>query len=78
MSTSTLTTHHPPTSTTTVQTTMLDAVEERELDRRLRGALARLRALRVARRERLRAQARREHEQLTERALLASGLQHLR
>ena len=75
MSTSTLSTRHPPT---TAQISLLDAIDERELDGRLRDVRARLRMQRDARRERLRAQARREHERLAERALLASGLHHLR
>jgi len=75
MSTSTLSTRPPPT---TAQTSLLDAVDERELDRLLRDVRARLRMQRDARRARLRAQARREHERLVERALLASGLHHLR
>ena len=75
MSTITFLTHHPPTATLP---TLLESADERELDRRLHRALARLRALRRARWDRLRGHARQEHELLTLRALDGAGLTRLR
>lgn len=75
MSTITSLTHHPPTITLP---SLLEAADERELDRRLHRVLARLRALRRARRDRLRGHARQEHELLTLRALDGAGLTRLR
>ncbi|WP_122940486.1 hypothetical protein [Brachybacterium sp. EE-P12] len=75
MSTITSLTHHPPTITLP---SLLEAADERELDRRLHRVLARLRALRRARRDRLRGHARQEHELLMLRALDGAGLTRLR
>ena len=71
MSTITSLTHHPPTITLP---SLLEAADERELDRRLHRVLARLRALRRARRDRLRGHARPEHELRRLRALHGAGL----
>ena len=75
MSTITSLTHHPPTITLP---SLLEAADERELDRRLHRVLARLRALRRARRDRLRGHARQEHELLMLRALDGAGLTRMR
>lgn len=52
--------------------------DDHAVDALLRGFLARRRAVRQARREQAIQQARHEHELLTQRALLGTGLSHLR
>lgn len=54
------------------------AVDDRDIDALLRELLTRRRAVRQALREQAAAQARREHEELVQRALLGTGLAHLR
>lgn len=54
------------------------AADERSVDSLLTQLLARRRAVRQALREQAAAQARRENEQAMQRALLGTGLSHLR
>lgn len=73
-----LTSPTPLTSTSTVLDRLDRFTDDAAVDSLLRSFLARRRALRQARRQLALEQVRHEHELLMQRALLSTGLAHLR